>query len=261
MHVGGKSRLVLWSTFGALACALLVGIRFESRIWRNRGDESKLRSTAAAALAPVGTAASDRILSFEERLRAEPGSNGKNGDARRAAILVEWLASDRKGAMRFLAIDRFRDLRLPGVSRAVGEKADASELLDVAKGAESPGEALYGVGKWAGPAVVNGLANLTPSIHGDAAGPATSAIAGLLADLNLDRAVAFAKSQPTDSMRAAAIGGVFDELRSAANGERKFVLCTRHCRRRFRRPIRSSSPTAMRSGDRIRSPRCKRWKA
>ncbi|HEY1794383.1 MAG TPA: hypothetical protein VGG34_15820 [Opitutaceae bacterium] len=170
---------------------------------------------AAASAVPV------QPPSFEERLKAVPwkGWDGRASDPGRFALLVDWLKVDRRAAMEFLAKNRFRELRNPAVARAVGEKATASELLEIANGAESPWDAVFGAGKWASPGVVNAMADLMPSVIPEAAGPTAGAVAGLLAGINLDRAMAFAISQQTDQVRAAAIGGIFDELRSGANGE------------------------------------------
>jgi hypothetical protein len=120
-----------------------------------------------------------------------------------------------------MAGNRFKDLWLPEETKAIGEKATAQELLEVANGTDQPGEAVYQVGRWAAPGAVNDFAGLLPSVNSNAAGPTAEALGGLLGAVNLDRAVEFAMSQPTDQMRAFAIAGVFDELRSTANGERE----------------------------------------
>ena len=121
--------------------------------------------------------------------------------------------------MGFLARNRFEDIWLPELAKAIGKAATASELLAIANSASNPGQAVYVIGKYASPDVVNGLAGLMPSVGTDAAAPTAEAISNLLADVNLDRAVAFALAQTDEQVRAHAIGGVFDELRSGPNGE------------------------------------------
>ncbi len=141
------------------------------------------------------------------------------GQARRAAILIEWLVANRDAAFRFMVSNRFKDLWLAGVTKAIGEKATASELLAVANGTERPGDAVYQVARWDNPGAINGLANLMPSVNIDAAGPTAGAIGNLLAGINLDRAMDFAMGQATDQVRSFAVSGVMDGLSSLPNGE------------------------------------------
>jgi hypothetical protein len=113
-----------------------------------------------------------KTLTYEERLKDLPwkGWDWKASDPKRPATIIDWLRVDRQAAMRYLAQNRFRDLRNPSISIAVGEKATKSELLDIANGADSPWDAVYGAGKWASPDVINGLAGLMPSVSPGAAG-------------------------------------------------------------------------------------------
>lgn len=174
----------------------------------------------AAIARPVPVSAVS-VRSYEERLKEAPGTDWKDteGRARRAAILIEWLATDRNAAMRFLAKNRFEDLWLPGLAKAIGSSATASELLLIANNAKNADEAISQIGQWASPAVVNELAGSMASVNPEAAASTAGAVSALLAHLNLDRALAFARSQPTDEMRASAMGGVLDELRSGPNGD------------------------------------------
>jgi hypothetical protein len=139
--------------------------------------------------------------------------------------------------MRFLAANRYRDLHLNGVAKAVGAKSSASEVVSMANSAEDPFEAVYQVGKWLPAAEINALSGMMASVNPDSLRPVTSAVAGLLANLNVDRAMNFALGQPTDETRAAAIGGVFDQLRDTASGEAQI------------RSLVASLPASLRSSD------------
>jgi hypothetical protein len=129
-----------------------------------------------------------------------PVSDWKNpvGQTQRAAILIEWLSADCGAAMGFLARNHYKDLWLPGVTKAIGEKASASELLDIANGADQPGESVYQVARWDNAAAVNELAELMPSVNAAAGGQTARAVGNLLAAINIDRAMAFAMNQATD---------------------------------------------------------------
>jgi hypothetical protein len=171
--------------------------------------------------APVPLATEPHVKSFEQRLQELPVSDWKNpvGQTQRAVVLIEWLKADRGAAMRFLARTHYMDLWLPGVTRAIGEKASASELLDIANGADHPGEAVYQVARWDSAGAVNELANLMPSVNASAGGQTARAVGNLLAGINIDRATAFAMGQATDLLRSFAIAGVMDEMGSTPNGD------------------------------------------
>lgn len=218
MQVGHGSRTVLLCILCALAGSWLLTKEFRSGTGVDYRKDAR-RSTAATA-APVALAYSARSRSYEERLRETQNIDWKDVAARaqRAAVLIEWLSADRGGALQFIMRVGSKDIWLPGVTKAIGEKATSSELLAIANGAEDPGNAVYQVGRWAMPEVVNGLANLMPSVGIAAAGPTAGAIGGLLAVLNVDRAVAFAKEQASDQVRAFAFSGIFGELTSTPNG-------------------------------------------
>jgi hypothetical protein len=215
------SQAVLICVVCALAGAFW--LRTESQKGTEPGlpKDSKGISASTAASAPVSPAAAAQIQSFEQRLKEAPGDDWKNTSARarRAAILIEWLAADRQAAMQFLARNHFRDLWLPAVAKAIGETATPSELLGIANGADSPGEAVYQVARWDTPGAINELASLMPSVNVNAAGPTAGAIGSLLAGINVDRAMAFAMGQATDQMRSFAISGVMDELSLKPSGD------------------------------------------
>ena len=159
--------------------------------------------------------------------------------ARRGAVLVDWLSRNRAAALRYIARNRFKDLWMPGVTKAVGATATPPEILDIANGSENPGEMVYQVARWAGAAVVNELAELMPSVNADAAGPTAYAIGSLLSGINLDRAVAFAMGQANDQVRAYAIGGVLEQLSASPNGDAEV------------RAIYSTLPPAIQGSDQV----------
>lgn len=221
MNSKPKSRVVLLCLVTACAGALLIGLRFRPAAVRDHGDESKRDAPGDAGPTPARTATAPRAPSFEAGLRGTENVDWKDNDARaqRGAVLVEWLARNRGAALRYLARNRFKDLWMPGVTKAIGATATPAEILDIANGAESPGEAVYQVARWADPSVINGLADLMASVGAEAAGPTAYAIGNLLSGINLDRAVAFAMSQATDAVRAYAIGGVLEQLSESPNGD------------------------------------------
>jgi hypothetical protein len=160
--------------------------------------------------------------SFEDRLIATPAPDWKDTVERtkRAAIIIEWLAADRAAAMRFLSQTHYKDLWLPGITKAIGERATASELLDIANVADDPFNAIYQIGRWEeSPGQISAFASLMPSVNATAAGPTAGAIGSLLATINIDSAKAFAMGQTTDQLRISAIAGVMNELSSQLNGE------------------------------------------
>jgi hypothetical protein len=155
----------------------------------------------------------------------------------RAQVLIEWLAANRDSAMRFLAANRYRDLHLYGVAKAVAARTTPSEIVAIANAAEDPSEAVYQVGKWLSAADINVLAGMMGSVNSEAIGPATGAVASLLADLNVDRAIDFSLSLPTDAEKAGAISAVLHELRQSASGEAEV------------RALMTSLPPSVRSSD------------
>jgi hypothetical protein len=221
MHARLKYQLIAVSVLAASACLifLLVGKRPETR--RPAGEASNPGIRSDAGLAPVAATAEPRIRSFEQRLQESPAADWKNpaSQAQRAAIFIEWLNADRGAAMRYLAHAGYKDLWLPGVARAIGERATAAELLDIANGADHPGETVYQVGRWANAGAINDLANLMPSVDAGAAGKTAGAIGSLLAGINMDRAMAFAMGQPTDLLRGYAVSGVMNELADKPDGD------------------------------------------
>jgi hypothetical protein len=221
MHPRLKSRLVLLSVLGASACAVLVVIRSRPKLRREDAQESRRSALSGAGSASLPVSLESRVQSFEQRLQDAPGFDWKNtvGQAQRAAILIEWLNADRGAAMRFLARTHYKDLWLPGVAKAIGANASPAELLDIANGADHPGEAIYQVARWDNAGAVNGLADLMPSVSATAGGQTARAVGNLLAGINVDRAMAFAMGQATDQLRSFAISGVMDELGSKPNGD------------------------------------------
>jgi len=236
-----KSRLILVSVSVALGCLLFMGIRYRSQIRRVGVDESKRKSPSAVGVAPLSQTLPLEIQSIEERLQEIPAADWRNtvDRTRRAAILIEWLAVDRNAAMRFLSQNYYKDLWLPGVTKAIGEKATASELLDIANVADDPFNAVYQVGRWDSPGEINDFASLMPSVNVTAAGQTASAIGSLLADINIDRAKAFAMGQATDQLRSSAIAGVMNELSSQLNGESEI------------RPWYESLPPSIQTSDKV----------
>ena len=216
-----KSRPILVSVSVALVCLLFTGIRYRSQIRRVSADELKRKRPSAVSVAPLSQTLPLGIHSFEERLQEIPAADWRNtvDRTRRAAILIEWLAVDRNAALRFFSQNHYKDLWLPGVTKAIGERANASELLDIANVADDPFNAVYQVGRWASPGSINEFAGLMPSVNVTAAGKTASAIGSLLADINIDAAKAFAMGQATDQLRSSAIAGVMNELSSQLNGE------------------------------------------
>ncbi len=221
MHARLKSRLVVVFVLGASACVIFMMVGKRPEIRRKDKEELNRSSQTEIGLAPVHSVAEPRVPSFEQRLWEAQGADWRNavGQAQRAAILIEWLNADRGAAMRFLARTHYKDLWLPGVTKAIGEKASPSELLDIANGADHPAEAVYQVARWDSAGVVNELANLMPSVNAAAAGQTAASIGNLLAGINMDRAMAFAMGQGTDQLRGFAISGVMDELGSKPNGD------------------------------------------
>jgi hypothetical protein len=221
MNAGTRSRAVLLCLLVAAAGAIAILGRHRAGAARDTPGDPGPGGQAGEGAAPVRYAAAPRTPSFEERLRGTQNVDWKNNDARaqRGAILVEWLSRNRGAALRYIARNRFGDLWMPGVTKAIGETATASEILDIANGAENPGDAVYQVARWAGPSVINGLANLMASVNAEAAGPTAYALGNLLSGINLDRAVAFAMSQATDPVRAYAIAGVLEQLSASPNGD------------------------------------------
>lgn len=163
--------------------------------------------------------------SFEARLNAVQATDPKDLEAKRAAVMLDWLAHDRAGAMRYLIRTSFRDIdRMPGLSRAIGEKATVEDLLAIANGSKYPGQDVGVVGQFASPAVINEFAGMVGSLNPEIAGPVTLAVGEMLAGINLDRAISFALGQTTDALRASAMAGVFDVLSQAPNGEAQVRL-------------------------------------
>lgn len=211
--------------------AIYLGLRM--RFGADRG----IAPTAATPLAKAPSApapSAERPVSFEERLAGKEGT----GD-RRGPLLLEWIWADRAAAMRFLAANRYRDLSYPGLAYAVAKNATAAELLTMANGADLPYGAVMSVGRWVSAEVINAFANMMASVNPDAAAQTTMAVGSLLAGLNVDRSVAFAMSQPTDALRASAIEGVFQQLRTTASGESEV------------KALYASLPPALQSNDHV----------
>ncbi len=205
----------------AVGFSLFLWVRNPPQAPRDHRVEPAQMSVSGKGTAETSPMPPVRAQSFEERLKEAPVADGSDtaGRDRRDALLLEWLAADRGAAMRYMAGNGFRDVWLPGVTRAIGAKATPSELLAIANGAENPGDALFQVGRWTKPAVINEFAGLMASVNPNAAGPTAGAVSGLLAGLNIDRAVAFAREQATDQMRSFAFSGVLSALGSTPNGE------------------------------------------
>ena len=205
----------------ALTGALLIALRHRPEAVRDHGDAPRSAAPANSVPIPVLAATAPGTPSFEERLRDTQNVDWKNNGARaqRGAVLVEWLFRNRGAALRYLARNRYRDLWMPGVTKAVGATATPQEILGIANGAESPDDSVYQVARWASPSVLNGLANLMPYVIAEAAGPTAYAVGSLLSGINLDRAVAFAMGQATDPVRAYAIAGVLEQLSGSPNGD------------------------------------------
>ena len=236
-----KYRLVLLSVAAVLALLLFVGIRYRSRIQQSYEHESKRESPVVVGLAPTSQNVPPLTHSFEERLLETPALDWKDTAerTRRGVIIIEWLTADRAAAMRYLSQTLYRDLWLPGVTKAIGEKATSSELLEIANRSEKPGDAVYQVARWDSPSAINELANLMPSVNTIAAGPTAAAIGSLLAGINVDSAMAFAMGQATDQLRSSAIAGVMNELGSMPNGDAEI------------RAWYASLPTTIQNSDRV----------
>ena len=196
-----------------VAWALYLGLRLRSGA--KSGPAPAAEAPAARAGGPPAPAPAGAVhpLSFEERMEGKDGA----GD-RRGPLLLEWIWADRAGAMRFLAANRYRDLSYPGVAYAVAKKATPAELLAMANGAETAYGAIMSVGRWVPAEVINAFANMMGSVNADAAAETSMAVGSVLAGLNVDRAVAFAMGQAGDALRASAIEGVFQQLRTTASG-------------------------------------------
>lgn len=219
MDVKQKSLIGILFILCALAWLLL--LRKEPEM---KGGSGLQTPAAAASVAPsTRSSASTPIQSesFEDQLRSAPGNDWKDaaGRSRRAALLVQWLAADRNAAMQFMARNHFADMWLPGVAKAIGETATASELLFISNSTSSPGEAIEEIGEFASPSVINEFAGLMPSIAAASLPQVAEAVAGLLSHINLDRGIAFAMAQSDANVRDYAIGGVLEELRTGPNGE------------------------------------------
>lgn len=219
VDVKQKSRVGILLVLCALAGLLVLwkGPEHKNRL----GDQDVLARISAAPPASSQVSIPDQLESFEDQLRTAPGADWKDtaGRARRAAILVQWLAADRVAAMQFMARNHFEDMWLPGVAKAIGESATAFELLFIANSTIHPGEAISRIGEWASPSVINEFAGLMPSVGVGAEPQVAGAVAGLLSHINLDRGIAFATAQTDENAQAWAISGVFDELRTGPNGE------------------------------------------
>jgi hypothetical protein len=216
-----------------VASAIYVGFKMRFGVNRSAAAITEISSARVSSPAPPPVGAV-RPLSFEERLAGKEGA----GD-RRGPLLLQWIWADRAGAMRILAANRYRDLWYPGLAYAVAKKATAAELLAMANGADSPYGAIVNVGHWVPAEVINEFANMMASVSPDAAIQTTLAVASVLAGLNVDRSVAFAMSQPTDALRASAIEGVFQQLRTTASGESEV------------KSLYASLPPALQSNDHV----------
>ena len=216
--MGQKSRVIFRFGLGALVCALLFVFARESQI---RPGSGSFLGPPTVAVSRVNPTSPTQLPSFEERLQELPAADWKNtvDRTKRAAILIEWLAIDRNAAMRFMSQNHYKDLWLPGITKAIGERATASELLDIANVSDDPFNAVFQVGRWDSPGQINEFASLMPSVNATAAGPTAGAIGSLLANINIDSAKAFAMGQATDQLRISAISGVMNELSSQLNGE------------------------------------------
>ena len=172
----------------------------------------------APTFGPAGAVpAAPRAQTYEERLAAAQADTD-DPVAAREAVLVEWIHAHRAAAMRYLAANGYKDLALPRVARAVGQNATPAELVDIANGADKPGDVIDDLGKNIPPAALNDFASMMDQVSPGALRDTAAAVGGLLAGLNVDRAVAFALGLGSDEVRAAAMAGVFDELRGSAAG-------------------------------------------
>jgi len=185
------------------------------------GVQVALKMSSEDPALPANTSPPSQFKSFEERMADAPSADSKDAAdrSRRAAVLIEWLGSDRRAALQFLAKNRFKDIWLPGLAKAIGTGATAAELLFIANSSDNSADTISEAGKWAGLEAVNGLAGLMASVSTDAAPRTALAVAGLLTAVNVDRGFAFAMSQTDENVRSYAISGVFTELRSGPNGD------------------------------------------
>ena len=144
MNFSPRAKAVLWGVF---VCGLLLEIKNRSETSRKHDDEPKQEGSDIVDVTKFTPAPTNRTVSFEERLEGIPAADWKNtvDRSRRAAIIIEWLAADRAAAMRFLSQNHYGDLWLPGVTKAIGERATPSDLLDIANRSEQPSEAVYQV--------------------------------------------------------------------------------------------------------------------
>jgi hypothetical protein len=185
------------------------------------GTQNASARTSAAPSAPSDASIPVQFESFEDQLRTALGADWKNpaSRARRAGILIRWLAADRNAAMQFMAHNHFEDMWLPSVAKAIGESATASDLLFIANSALHPDEAICQIGQWASPSVINEFAGLMPSVGASAQPQVAGAVASLLSHVNLDRGIAFAMAQTDENARAWAFSGVFDEMSNGPDGD------------------------------------------
>jgi hypothetical protein len=151
------------------------------------------------------------------RLEQADASDVRDHGHRRADVLLDWLTTDPQAALRYLASRRYRDLLLPGVARAVARIATAADLLEIVNTAEEPMDCLYALERDLRPAAVNGLAQQMAAVDPSVAVPVAEQVAWMLADINLDRGLAFALAQP-EATRGSAVGGLLEALRNKADG-------------------------------------------
>ncbi len=141
MRALAKSNPVLLCALAIIGCTLLlcIGIR------RGRLDGARTNHAGDRAAAPPRVRIEARLQTFEERLRETENVDWKDSAAlaRRSSVLLEWLATDRIAALRFVALGRFKDLRLPGVAKAIGQTATPSELFAIANASDQTFESVY----------------------------------------------------------------------------------------------------------------------
>lgn len=218
MRIRTVATAVIFFALGAVASTVYFHSRPEKAPMRS---VDILRASVPPGGAPGAATASvplhPRPQTYEQRLAAAQ-SDPDDPAAAREAVLVEWIHSDRAAALRYLAANGYRDLALPRVARAFGQYATPAELLDIANGVDKPGEMLDGLGRNVPPAALNDFASMMAMVNPGSLKDTAGAVAVLLAGFNVDRAVAFALGLGSDDVRAAAITGVFEELRGSPAG-------------------------------------------
>lgn len=137
---------------------------------------------------------------------------------KQAEVLAEWIETDFETAFAFLESEGFQSLSLPGIAQMIAKRADTSHLAVIVNKAGLPVDSLVTIGQFLSSAQVVELAESTHLIESGRKTAASGVIAGLLASRNLDSALHYAGSLPSDQS-ASAYAGIIDELSSNNSAE------------------------------------------